>query len=98
MRAEWKRRSENGDAVVFVHCALSSGETCWQNATGTYWPSLLEGEPSMEKVGIYVFTYRTNIFSRTYRLGDVVDSLKEHMRVDGVFDCHKLVFVRSEER
>jgi predicted alpha/beta hydrolase family esterase len=93
MKGEWKRRSENGAAVVFVHGALSSGEACWQNANGTYWPSLLENEPSTEKVGIDVFTFRTNIFSGTYRLGDVVDALKEHMRADGVFDCHKLVFV-----
>jgi hypothetical protein len=93
MKGEWKRRCENGAAVVFVHGALSSGEACWQNANGTYWPTLLEDEPSREKVGIYVFTYRTNIFSGTYRLGDVVDALKEHMRVDGVFDCHTVVFV-----
>jgi hypothetical protein len=93
MKGEWKRRSGNGAAVVFVHGALSSGEACWQNANGTYWPSLLENEPSMEKVGIYVFTFRTNIFSGTYRLGDVVDALKDQIWGDGVFDCHKLVFV-----
>jgi hypothetical protein len=93
MKGEWKRRSENGSAVVFVHGALSSDEACWQNANGTYWPSLLEGESTVEKVGIYVFGYRTNIFSGTYRLGDVVDALKEHMRVDRVFDCRTLVFV-----
>jgi hypothetical protein len=93
MKGEWNRRSEHGAAVVFVHGALPSGEACWQNANGTYWPSLLENEPSMETVGIYVFSYETNIFRGTYRLGDVVDALKEHMRVDGVFDSHKLVFV-----
>jgi Alpha/beta hydrolase family len=93
MKGEWKRRSENGAAVAFVHGVLSSGETCWQNANGTYWPTLLEDESTVKKVGIYVFTYRTNIFSGTYRLGDVVDALKEHMRVDRVFDCRTLVFV-----
>jgi len=93
MKGEWKRHSENGAAVAFVHGVLSSGETCWQNTNGTYWPTLLEDEPTTEKVGIYVFTYRTNIFSGTYRLGDVVDALKEHMRVDRVFDCRTLVFV-----
>jgi hypothetical protein len=93
MKGEWKRRSENGAAVVFVRGALSSGDASWQNPNGTYWPSLLENEPSMEKIGIYVFTFRMSIFSRANRLGDVVDALKEHIRVDGVFDCHKLVFV-----
>jgi hypothetical protein len=93
MKGEWKRRSEHGATLVFVHGALSSGEACWQNANGTYWPTLLEDEPTLEKVGIYVVTYRTNIFSGTYRLGDVVDALKEQMRVDRVLDCRTLVFV-----
>jgi hypothetical protein len=78
---------------VFVHGALSSGEACWRNANGTYWPTLLEDEPTLGKIGIYVFTYGTNIFSGTYRLGDVVDALKEHMGVDRAFDCRTLVFV-----
>jgi hypothetical protein len=93
MRGEWVRRSGNGAAVVFLHGVLSSGETCWQNANGTYWPSLLASEPSLDVFGIYVFTYKTNIFSGSYRLGDVVDALKEQMRVDGVFDSRTLVFV-----
>jgi hypothetical protein len=93
MKGEWKRRSEHGATLVFVHGALSSGEACWQNANGTYWPTLLEDEPTLEKVGIYVVTYRTNIFGGTYRLGDVVDALKEQMRVDRVLDCRTLVFV-----
>jgi hypothetical protein len=93
MKGEWTRRSKNGVAVVFLHGVLSSGDTCWQNANGTYWPSLLANESTTEALGIYVFTYRTNLFSGTYRLGDVVDALKEHMRLDGVFDCRTLIFV-----
>jgi pimeloyl-ACP methyl ester carboxylesterase len=42
---------------------------------------------------VYVFTYETGLFSGSYRLGDVVDSLKEFMRLDGLFDCRGLVFV-----
>ena len=93
MKAEWHRQSKNGTAVVFVHGVLSSGESCWRNTNGTYWPELLAGEPALAPIGIYVFTYRTEIFSGTYRLGDAVDALKEHMRLDGVFDCRSLVFV-----
>src|SRR5262249_50858753 len=72
---------------------LSSGDTCWQNANVTYWPSLLASEPTMDRVGVYVFTYRTDMFSGTYRLGDAVDALKEQMRLDGGFDCRALIFV-----
>ena len=93
MKGEWLRRPENETSVVFLHGVLSSGDSCWQNSNGTYWPSLLASELSMDRLGIYVFTYRTNIFSGTYRLGDAVDALKEHMRLDGVFDCRTLIFV-----
>ena len=44
-------------------------------------------------VGIYVFTYHTGIFSGNYRLGDVGDALKEHMRLDGVLESNQLIFV-----
>jgi hypothetical protein len=93
MKRDWIRKSQSGVTVVFVHGVLSSGETCWRNANGSYWPSLLAAEESIKAVGIYVFTYRTNIFSGSYRLGDVVDALKEYMRLDGLFECHTLVFV-----
>jgi hypothetical protein len=40
-----------------------------------------------------VFTYKTGFFSGTYSLGDVVDALKEHMRLDGVMNRRRIVFV-----
>lgn len=93
MKGEWLRRSEDGTAVIFLHGVLSSSDTCWKNANGTDWPSLLAREASTKDIGIYLFSYRTNLFSGTYRLGDAVDALKEHMRLDNVFDCRRLIFV-----
>lgn len=93
MKGEWVRRPQNGMAVVFLHGVLSSSEACWQHANGTYWPALLASDVRTNRAGIYVFSYRTNIFSKTYRLGDAVDALKEHLRLDGLFNCHTLVFV-----
>jgi pimeloyl-ACP methyl ester carboxylesterase len=93
MRGEWIRKPQSAASVVFVHGILSSGETYWQNDIGCYWPELLKNEPELGSVGIYVFTYHTGIFSGNYRLGDVVDALKEHMRLDGVLESNQLIFV-----
>ena len=93
MQGEWVRRPSTDTVVVFVHGFLSSGATCWQHEDGGYWPNLLQSEESALSHGIYVFTYQTSIFSGTYSLSDVVDSLKEHMRIDKVFPCRNLIFV-----
>ncbi|MGO8023916.1 esterase/lipase family protein [Rhizobium leguminosarum] len=93
MGGQWHRESENGTVVVFIHGVLSSSETCWRNENGTYWPDLIVGEPNLSGTGVYLFSYETSIFSGSYNLGDVVDSLKEFMRLDGVFNCQTIVFV-----
>ena len=93
MQAEWIRRPEAETAVVFVHGILSSGEACWRHKNGSYWPELLKNALELGSLGIYVFTYQTGIFSGSYRLGDIVDALKEHMRLDGVLGSERLIFV-----
>jgi pimeloyl-ACP methyl ester carboxylesterase len=93
MQGEWKRRPQGATSVVFVHGILSSGETAWRHDNGAYWPELLKNEPELGSVGIYVFTYQTGIFSGSYRLGDIVDALKEHMRLDGALENDRLIFV-----
>ncbi|MFL0587502.1 hypothetical protein ACH0BU_12760 [Sphingomonas olei] len=45
------------------------------------------------EVGVYLFTYKTGFFSGTYHLGDAVDALKEHLRLDGVVTAAGVVFV-----
>ncbi len=85
MPGEWIRRPQGAAAsAVFVHGILSSGETCWRNDNGSYWPELLKNEPELGSLGIYVFTYQTGIFSGSYRISDIVDALKEYMRLDDV--------------
>lgn len=94
MEGTWVRKGRAGDAaVVFVHGVLSSGETCWRHLNGTYWPELLACDPALDGFSLYVFTYRTGFFSGSYRLADAVDALKEHMRLDGVFERKRVVFV-----
>jgi hypothetical protein len=93
MKGEWLRRPASARGVVFVHGMLSRHDTSWRHDNGTYWPELLAAEPNLDAIGIYVFTYQTNFFSGTYRLGNVVDALKEHLRLDGVLDLRDIVFV-----
>ena len=90
---EWIREAEGNTTVVFVHGVLSSGETCWRNENGSYWPDLLKNEPELKSIGVYVFTYETGIFSGSYRLGDIVDALKECMKLDKVDESERLIFV-----
>lgn len=96
MEGRWIR--ELGDpaspmAVVFVHGLLSDGETCWLHQSGTYWPELISREDAIRDVGIYEFTYHTDFFSGSYNLSNIVDALKECLRLDGVNQAHKIVFV-----
>ncbi|WP_159109492.1 alpha/beta hydrolase [Bradyrhizobium sp. USDA 3458] len=95
MQGIWIKKPADGDdtSVVFVHGVLSSGEACWRHANGTFWPELLAQEEVVANAGVYVFTYKTGFFSGTYSLGDVVDALKEHMRLDDVMKSRRIVFV-----
>jgi tetratricopeptide (TPR) repeat protein len=93
MQLEWIRQGTGEACVVFVHGILSSGEGCWRHPNGSYWPELLRSEPAFSSLGICVFTYRTGIFSGSYSLGDVVDALKEFLRLDAVLDCQRIIFV-----
>jgi hypothetical protein len=93
MRGVWVRKPEAKTAVIFVHGILSNGETCWLHENGTYWPDLLRQEQATNTFGVYVFTYETGVFSGSYGIGNVVDALKEHMRLDGVLDNDRLIFV-----
>lgn len=93
MHGEWLRQPASGTSVVFVHGILSSGETCWQNENGNYWPELLKADKNLESLGIYIFTYQTDIFSGNYRIGDIVDALKEQMGLDKVLESNQIVFV-----
>lgn len=93
MKGEWLRRPLATTSAVFVHGILSSGETCWRHESGSYWPELLKDEFDLKSIGIYVFSYETGVFSGSYRLGSIVDALKEHMRLDGVLDSDELIFV-----
>lgn len=94
MQGEWVRHgSVAAPVVVFIHGIRSSGDSCWRHSNGAYWPDIVAKDHELLDVGVYVYTYRTGIFSGSYRLADVVDDLKERLTIDGVTKYAKIVFV-----
>lgn len=93
MDGTWVRHPNGPLTVVFVHGILSDAQSCWRHSNGTMWPDTLAKEPTIKDVGIYIFEYKTSLFSGTYRLGDVVDALRTHLQLDGVQASRQLVFV-----
>jgi pimeloyl-ACP methyl ester carboxylesterase len=91
MAAKWVQQTSGSAVVVFVHGFLSSGEECWANANGTYWPDLVA--KATPETSVYVTTYRTGVGSRTFSVNDVSDSLYEVLKLDGVLDRRLIVFV-----
>ncbi|WP_051470132.1 alpha/beta fold hydrolase [Fischerella sp. PCC 9605] len=91
-QGNWLRQPNNDLSVIFIH-GINSSEECWRNPNGTYWPELLKAENDLSSIGIYVFTYRTGISGGYYSLGDVVDSLKENLRLDNALNHSQMIFV-----
>jgi Alpha/beta hydrolase family len=88
-----RRHSENSDCIIFIHGILSSGETAWLNTNGSFWPALLSAEPAVKNAGIYVFSYRADLFSKMYSLKDVVDSLRDFFNLDRLWSARRICFV-----
>lgn len=54
---------------------------------------MLKDESELADIGIYVFSYRTDINTGSYSLSDIVDSLREYFLLDGLIDSLGIVFV-----
>ena len=91
-QCKWVRKTKNGLNVVFIH-GINSGESCWRNKNGSFWPKLLENESELEDVGIYIFSYRTGINTGSYSLSDIVDSLREYFILDDLIKSLGVIFV-----
>ncbi|MDM0015298.1 alpha/beta fold hydrolase [Variovorax sp. J22P168] len=83
MNGVWVRLPQpNAGVVIFVHGILANGERSWKNQNGSYWPKLLEQEPSLAHLGIYVYTYQTGFASGHYSVSNVVDDLTERLKTE----------------
>ncbi|MCD2451363.1 hypothetical protein GO003_013280 [Methylicorpusculum oleiharenae] len=99
MDGKWIKEPKVSTSVVFVHGIMSSGDKCWQNKNGIYWPEILCNEEDLSELGIYVYSYQTSFTSGQYNIGNVVDDLKERLlNLDNVigsssniiFVCHSM--------
>lgn len=98
MSGTWIKRPEGAVTggpmtVIFVHGILSSAQSCWTHENGTYWPELLAVDRDLTSIGVYSYEYKTGFFSSTYSVGDVVDDFEDSLRLDGVIESRKLIFV-----
>ena len=93
MKGKWIRNPKNQTTVVFVHGMLADESKSWKHENGSYWPNLLDNEPDLDGLGIYVFTYITGVFLGNYSIAEIVDALREQMRIDKVIQCKRLIFV-----
>jgi hypothetical protein len=94
MTGQWIQKPQQDTTVIFVHGILSSAEKCWKNSNSAYWPELLKQDKELNGLGIYTFSYNTSVFSGNYCLSDVVDSLKEYLKLDDLLSQEKrLIFV-----
>lgn len=78
--------------VVFVHGVMAKEHKSWRNGD-VFWPEMLSQEPSLANIGVYVFSYRSNLFTREYGTADVAQSLKEALKNEHILDSKALIFV-----
>jgi hypothetical protein len=87
------RRSQlNVVCIIFVHGILSDGEKAWTNPDGVFWPHMLADHCRVDAT-IYSFSYRSDLFCRTYSLADVVDSIREFFNLENIWRFRRVVFV-----
>jgi pimeloyl-ACP methyl ester carboxylesterase len=91
-QGQWIRKAKDGLNIIFIH-GINSSEECWRHKNSSYWPNLLKDENELTDIGIYVFSYRTGFNTGTYSLGDIVDSLHEYFKLDGLIESSGIVFV-----
>lgn len=96
MKGEWLINSNSLTTVIFVHGFLSDSNSCWKHKNGTFWPELLNNDYTNNEINIYVFSYQTSLFSGSYTVSDVVDTMSETLILDNVlskntiFVCHSM--------
>lgn len=84
------RSSSSDTTVIFVHGILSDGESAWGKPS---WPTLLLEEQEFFSTGLYVFTYKTGIMSRTFSVSDATDALREYFSESDIWRQKRIVFV-----
>jgi hypothetical protein len=84
------RRPAADTSIIFVHGVLSGGETAWGKPR---WPDLIAAEVELRDIGVFVFSYRTSVSSRTYSVSDAADALREYFPLEELWQQRRLLFV-----
>lgn len=84
------RPSKSDKTVIFVHGILSDSASAWGEPS---WPALLVAEAECTEIGVYVFTYRTGLLSKTYSVSDAADAMREHFTEQNIWNQGSIVFV-----
>lgn len=84
------QKPANGACVVFAHGVLSDGESAWGLPP---WPELLAGDPTLQGVGVYSYTYFTRVGSGSYSIGEAADMLHELFDLEGLWEIPSLVLI-----
>lgn len=50
----------------------------------------LAKENEINQAGIYVFSYRTDVFAGSYSIGDIVETLHTYLKLDNLLALHTL--------
>lgn len=82
--------NESDPVLIFIHGILSNAESCWTHASGTSWPHIVKGDPSLQDCGIYTFTYRSAVSGTRFSITDAADTLWEILKDGGLVQAGRL--------
>jgi triacylglycerol esterase/lipase EstA (alpha/beta hydrolase family) len=89
-----EKKQNRSTAIIFVHGVLGDSLSTWTNdATKTYWPSLLAIDPVFEDANIYVFEYPTRQFGRNPTINELAEFMRSRLQADGILEHQRLVFL-----
>ena len=87
------RQPTKSIAIIFVHGILSD-EGAWRHQSGNFWPDYVLQDAELEGMGVYIFNYKTGVFSGSYQLYDAATYLRETIDNDSeINNCKGFVFV-----
>lgn len=73
--AGWDTVNNSDTVFVFVHGIFSNSKKCWTAENGTYWPSLVAGDPRLGNPSIYSAEYYTDFDSGFYGIENAASEL-----------------------
>lgn len=91
----WVKKEGKRGVIVFVHGILGNTIETWTNSESkAYWPKLMaDDKENFKNFDIYVYSYPSPKFDRTYDIYDVALDMERQFRIDGVDQYRKYIFL-----